>query len=193
MRLFVAVVPPEAWLDRVAAYAQALQRSADLPRSRWVQPGRHHATLRFLGDTPRAALPGLRAAVDATAEAVANDSAQLGFTTLLAIPPRSPHVLALEPDADSAAWLTQTRARLDRSIADLAPDVGPPEARPFRPHLTLARFKARPPRSLRLVALPAPPRERFAAALALVSSELTPAGPNYTVLAGGPERSRSTG
>lgn len=51
-RLFFALWPHDAVRDGIAAAAAAL-RQAHAPRGRWINPGRYHLTLQFLGDSDR--------------------------------------------------------------------------------------------------------------------------------------------
>ena len=68
------------------------------------------------------------------------------------------------------------------------------ENRPFVPHLTLARVKARPPESLRPL-LSRHAKTEFGTAtidqVELIRSELGPDGSKYTVLAAGKKRAKS--
>ena len=59
------------------------------------------------------------------------------------------------------------------------------EDRPFRPHVTLARIKSRPPEELKTLVLTHEDTdfgEFPVAAIELIQSELRPNGPVYTVL-----------
>jgi 2'-5' RNA ligase len=60
VRLFVAVVPPDDVLDRLAS----LRRPAR-PGVRWTRREQWHVTLRFLGEVDEAAVPAVVAALDA--------------------------------------------------------------------------------------------------------------------------------
>jgi len=127
-RAFVAVVPPAPVLDAVAATAVAA-RAALGGSGRWVPPVQWHLTLAFLGD-------------DADLDAVAAQLAALGsgaFTASLrgigAFPrPRSARVLWVGV-CDGRRELIDLAAGLDRRLGSRADQ-------PFRPHLTLARFRA---------------------------------------------------
>jgi RNA 2',3'-cyclic 3'-phosphodiesterase len=61
MRLFVAVVPPPAVLDHLAAAVAELRAepAADDPRIRWTVREQWHLTLAFLGDVDDASRPEL--------------------------------------------------------------------------------------------------------------------------------------
>jgi RNA 2',3'-cyclic 3'-phosphodiesterase len=123
-RLFVAVWPPAEVLDAVAG----LERP-EAPGVRWTPRPQWHVTLRFLGEADLDRLPPL----DATAGTadVGPKVARLG-RGVLCLP-----VTGL--DELAAAVIEATR------------DVGrPPEDRPFRGHITLARLRdrARPPKGV---------------------------------------------
>ena len=125
-RLFVAVCPPADVLAGIGA----LDRREE-PGVRWVPPGQWHVTVRFLGEAPLddavAALDGARPAlltVGAVDAVVGPQVARLGR-----------HVLCLP-----VAGLDGVAA----AVAQATAAVGqPPDPRPFRGHLTLARLQQR--------------------------------------------------
>jgi RNA 2',3'-cyclic 3'-phosphodiesterase len=133
VRLFVAVVPPDDVLDRLAS----LRRPAR-PGVRWTRREQWHVTLRFLGEVDEAAVPAVVAALDAAPL----DAAPPAAAPPAAAPPAAavlgPRVAALGrrvvqiPVAgldDLAAAVTAATATVGR----------PPEPRPFQGHVTLAR------------------------------------------------------
>ena len=140
-RLFVAVPLP---VDAVATVVDIVEsvRAAGLPAGardvRWVRLDGLHLTLRFLGPTP----PEREAA---TAAAVARAAASPGSDTVPipaalggagTFPPAGrPRVLWVGL-TDGADALTALAARVGQELA--AADW-PPDDRPLRPHLTLAR------------------------------------------------------
>jgi 2'-5' RNA ligase len=146
-----------------------------VPGARWVRPEGVHLTLRFLGDTPpervEQLLPLLAAAASG-GEPLEARTAELGTFPGPGKPPRVLWLgLRLPPPAASL------QAECERA----AVAVGfPSEERPFRGHLTLARFRERvlrpalPPVDLGPIRLET---------LALVRSELRPGGAVYTPIA----------
>jgi 2'-5' RNA ligase len=98
-----------------------------------------------------------------------------------ALPPRSPRLFALDlDDEDGRASALQTAA----SAALEAGGWYRPEARPFWPHLTLARVKRGERRVAPLPDQPAPPSEPFEApVVTLYRSTLRPQGALYEPLA----------
>lgn len=177
MRLFVAVRPPDDVLAALAALARP-----EHPGLRWTTRDQWHVTLRFLGevDDPAPVAAALAAAPLAPTEAVVG-----------------PEVVALNPRV-----LCLPVAGLDDLAAAVAaadlPGVGrPPEDRPFRGHLTLARLSrgrgerqgsggpGRRRRRLRLGDLAGTPlAARFPVRdVRLVRSHLGPTGARYEDLA----------
>jgi 2'-5' RNA ligase len=141
IRAFVAV-EPDASLRQALAKAQAelravLQRAVGRKtRMQWVKPDSVHLTLKFLGDTPEERLADIRAALDRAAGGHARFSIEvegLGVFPNL----RAPRVLWVGLAADSHA-LARLAADVESALAALG---YPPEAKPFMPHLTLARIK----------------------------------------------------
>jgi len=132
-RAFVAVVPPRAVLDAVGALPRP-----EVPRARWSRREQWHVTLQFLGDDAdldgvAGALAGLRGDRVRVRLGGAGGfpSAQRGRVLWLGV---------CEGSAGLVAVAGAVGERLDA--------VGyPPDPRPYRPHLTLARFQ--PPADLR--------------------------------------------
>jgi 2'-5' RNA ligase len=160
VRLFVAVWPP----PEVVATLSGLDRPA-IEGVRWTTPDQWHVTLRFLGSV-ESAEPAV-AALDTLAGAPG------AVATIDGRPLRlGREILALRVDglADLAALVGAAFAGIGR----------PPEARPFRGHLTLARGRA--VRSLSQT-------RRFqrasftVRAVSLVESHLGPAGARYESVA----------
>jgi 2'-5' RNA ligase len=171
VRAFVALELDEAMRERLGSVVEQLR--GRLQGASWARPEGIHLTLRFLGPARPAVLdemkPRLRAAASRCAPA-APLVAGLGLFPErgrarvlwigIALPPA---VLALQAECESLAV-----------AAGFAP-----EPRCFRPHLTLARWRAGAPR-------PELPASDLGPAslrqLALYSSELRPDGARYTPL-----------
>jgi RNA 2',3'-cyclic 3'-phosphodiesterase len=145
-RLFVGVPVPAEPADEVARRLRAaeavLAGGRPVPRQNW------HITLRFLGDAPAALANAIDRGWSEAPLPPAFQARLTGWGTF----PRSAAARIL--------WVgvAQGAARLS-ALALLAEEVArtagfPPEGRPFRPHLTLLRF--RDPTDLRkqLAALP---------------------------------------
>ena len=122
MRLFVAVTPPDAVLDQLAA----LPRPDGTP-ARWTTRDQWHITLRFLGNVDDPA-PVMAALAPAVAELAPVD---------VTIGPR-PGVLGHQVVYLPAAGLDEVAGAVVRVTAEFGE---PPQTRRFRGHLTLARTK----------------------------------------------------
>lgn len=132
LRLFLALWPPPDVLPLLVANAEAWEWNAEAKRTR---PERLHITLHFIGNVPAQRLPELGTGLDAvwTGGELELDAATVwrgGIAVLEAR--RVPPVLMALHDA-----LGERLRALDLPV----------EARPWRPHVTLARkaFGARPP------------------------------------------------
>lgn len=140
--LFIAVPLPDSASERVVELVRAVRRDPDhrddAPRDpmdvRWVRMDGLHLTVRFLGPTPRERIPAVTAALDVIARTVPPFVVRLAGTGAFPSADR-PRTLWLGV-ADGAPIL----AALAREFgAALIAEGWPPEDRPFRPHLTLAR------------------------------------------------------
>jgi len=137
VRLFVALNLPEAVRQALWA-AVAPLRDLSLPL-RWVRPDGIHLTLKFLGDTPDDRAPHLRHALGRAVGA--DGSARAARPLVVAVggfgafpDVRRPRVVWAGVTGDAGLELLQHRVE-----RELAPLGFPTEARPFRPHVTLAR------------------------------------------------------
>src|SRR4051812_15444710 len=180
MRLFVAIELDEA---ARAAIAEEQQRLAATFRDRgaaprFVTPEHMHLTLVFIGEVPQERAPSI---VAAASEAIAMPPFAVAFGGIGMFPSRgAPRVLWLGV-ADGA----REGMRLQSVVASrLEAAGGPSGARPFHPHLTLARWKEsraadRPRADARTPAMVA---RVEASAVTLFQSRLSPKGSSYTVL-----------
>lgn len=120
-RLFVAAWPPPAVVREVAALPRP-----DESGVRWAQPDQWHVTLRFLGEADEAVAAAAldRLAAEPATATVGPAVSRLG-RTVLCLPVRGLDALAA-------------------AVAEATAGVGePPDPRPFRGHLTLARLGRR--------------------------------------------------
>ncbi len=172
MRAFVAVPTPAALRAHIGAIQAEL--GPRLSGVRFVRPESIHLTLRFLGSTSPEQARALEGCLGAKAAACPRGSAFL--TGLGLFPERgAPRVLWL------GVALSEHLLTLQRACETAAVSVGfPPEDRPFRPHLTLGRWKDRAPRpELHVVELDPLPVEE----IVLYQSDLARAGAVHTPLA----------
>lgn len=132
MRLFIALpIPEPAQRSLTALLAAGYGKDRTL---KWVKPEQLHITLRFLGETKQEQLPSIERPLNQIAASVAP------FTL-------RPDHLGAFPDLKRprVIWVGFTGELLH--VARLAQDIEralraaglPPETKPFRPHLTLAR------------------------------------------------------
>lgn len=182
MRLFVAFDLPAA-LKRAVEELAAPQR-AGLPTARWVNPETLHINLSFLGAVDPDRIDGLRRAL---AEAFAPwPSLDLALGGLGAFPPRgAPRVLWL--GVETAGDLTGIQAAVAGTVARQLDDPRLIDERPYRPHLTLARCKARWRRDaverLESALAPVASLPPFTVAEgALFASHLGPSGARYEIV-----------
>jgi 2'-5' RNA ligase len=170
LRAFVAVEIPEGPRQAVADLMRRLRPQAD-PGLRWVREEALHLTLRFLGWTDPATVDGLRAPLAAAAAACPKFAMRLrGLGTF----PEGgrPRVLWVGLEVPKEALVLQEACERIAVEAGFAPEL-----RPFRPHLTLGRWKDR---GSRPALPPADLGEGTVFRLVLFRSDLHPAGAVYT-------------
>jgi 2'-5' RNA ligase len=131
-RLFAALDLPEPVRQALAGWA--LDTVGDHEELRLVAPESLHVTLCFLGGRPETDAPRIGALVAACAGPVRG----LALVEALWLAPRRPRVLAagvVDPEGALAALQ-------GRASDALAAGAGfAPEARPYRPHVTVARVR----------------------------------------------------
>jgi RNA 2',3'-cyclic 3'-phosphodiesterase len=173
-RLFVALDLPQEVVVALTAWREPLLR--DERSTTWLRPVRRdslHVTLCFLGWLDEAAVAPLSEVV-ATAGRQAGAVQGLAFAAPLWLPRRRPRALALGlSDRDGAL------GRLQRALAErlAAGSWYEPEARPYLPHVTVARVRG-DGAALGRTVLPIAPELSFAgAAVTLYRSLLHPTRP----------------
>ena len=173
LRLFFALWPDDRLRNRLAAAAApALAQVAGIP----VPPGNLHVTLVFLGRTPASMLVSLmELGGQGPWPSVALEFGRVEFWA-------KPKVLVAMPRTTPEAG----KAIVERLWTGLEPLGFLREARPWRPHLTIARrIRRPPPENLELAAVEANGDES-AWQLALVESRTHPDGARYRPLADWP-------
>ncbi|GCD35523.1 RNA 2',3'-cyclic phosphodiesterase [Streptomyces chrestomyceticus JCM 4735] len=134
MRLFAAVLPPEAAVDELDARVRRLRTLPDADRLRWTGRSGWHFTLAFYGEVPDATLPDLRERLARAARRY--EPFPLGlkgggrFADRVVWAGADGGLPALRKLADSAAAAAR-RAGLEMS-----------GHRAYTPHLTVARNRA---------------------------------------------------
>lgn len=180
VRAFLALDIPAAVRDALAE----VQRQLDAPdaRIRWVAPENLHVTLKFLGDVADEQV----AEVLAAAEQVAGHLGPIPFDLrgIRLVPPRGRVRMVWAEIDDKTGGISALHEQIEPALGALGFE---PDAREFKPHITLGRIKfVRDHDALRRSAEPYTD-ENFGPALAsdlvTYSSRLTPSGPIYTPLA----------
>lgn len=172
LRAFVAIDLDEAARGRLAAAMDALR--SHVPGLHWVRPETLHVTLRFLGWTREETLDRLTPLL--RAEAARAPRAEVPLGPLGMFPERgSPRVLWVDVPLPAPLLALQEACEAAARACGFAP-----EARAFRSHLTLGRWKDRARRPV------LPPLDLGTASLevlVLFRSDLRPSGAIYTPLA----------
>jgi 2'-5' RNA ligase len=147
-RLFVGARISVAASNTLAGCAETLARRARDAGAelRWVAPINYHVTLAFLGWT---GVEAIGPVCDGLAAAVAGAGRMTFRTTRLGAFPSLDQASVLWAGIEDGAALTG----LARSIGAAMAGLGfQPDARPYHPHVTLARLRT--PRALREIVLP---------------------------------------
>ena len=177
MRLFVAVLLPEAIREKLAA-AQDRLRNARADVS-WVKPGNLHITLKFLGEMEPKRLDRVRSALTDAAQRVTAFPAEVaGIGTFGGRIPR----VVWAGVGEGAEPLGALAGAVEQGLAGAGV---PRERRGFTAHFTLGRIRS--PQNLEALhaALRAEPADGFGTMrvdqVSLMESELDPGGSIYTV------------
>lgn len=134
MRLFTAVELPEAVRNDLAA--GAAPGIARIRGARAVPPDRMHVTVRFLGSVDPRLAARIRDDLRTAAAAVPAGTALVRFSWGERLPRRIRVYWAGIDDAGG------TLGRLETAVTRVLTPLGvPPESRPYRPHVTLARVR----------------------------------------------------
>ena len=126
LRLFIAIPLPETVQADLARLAEPLRGLS------WVDAGRLHLTLRFLGDVPA----GLVEELEERLAAVRVESFILPVEGVGAFPPKGPPLVVWAGVGSGHPHLFQLRQRVDDAVLAAGIDM---DVRHFVPHITLAR------------------------------------------------------
>jgi 2'-5' RNA ligase len=178
VRAFIAIDLPES-LQSALAQKQATFRAYS-PDARWTRPDGLHLTLKFLGQISDEQLRQVTSALAALGsfEKFTGEVKAFGFF------PDARRARVLWAGVEAPPALAQLAKRVEDGMESLG---FPAEARPFTPHLTLARFKTPRPQSA-LQAFIEKDREpslgRFEVSeFFLFESKLSPHGAEYRKIA----------
>ena len=199
MRAFLAIALPDAVRTSLAALQRGLAQSgADV---KWVQPEHLHVTMKFLDDISeeeRAQVEAFVAGIAGRQPRFALGLEQLGAFPTLAAPcviwaglGQGKDILARlaqEIEQEGAAMTLRREAlSAPARFASQSEAAGAQAARPFAAHITLGRVRSPRKRQALVDALQharwEPPPAWEAAGITLYRSDLSSAGPRYTVLA----------
>ena len=134
IRSFLAFDLPEGMRDTVSRISSELRPL--LPRARWVRTDNIHLTVVFLGQIPESSIEDITGVAKSACDRYGPfDIALKGVGVFSGV--RNPRVLWVGLQADLER-MSHFRNALQRK---LRPFGVPEEKRPFRPHLTLCRFK----------------------------------------------------
>ena len=183
MRLFVAIELDDGARIAIADEQRRLKRLVGEGALKWVRPEHMHLTLAFLGEINE---DRSRTLVDAMREPIACAPVAIAFGGIGMFPPNGPpRVLWVGVSSGEPEVID-----IQRVVAERVKAFGAElEARPFHPHLTLARWRSsRQSDRRRLTGVDR--RETVArinaTAVALVQSRLSSNGPTYTALCEAP-------
>ncbi len=181
IRSFIAIELPEE-LKKALVELQSKFKSAGNVPLRWVAPGNIHITLKFFGDIDIGITGNITAALETATQGTTPFSIEASG---LGVFPNMNHIqilwVGLTGDLER---LSQLQKRTEECLKPLGFSV---EARPFTPHLTLARVRdyARPDERRKLGELISATSfegkyKIDIKAINLMKSQLTPEGPIYT-------------
>jgi len=152
VRCFLAVDLPEAVREAIAGVQARLRGALDRRcRITWVAPANLHLTLRFLGEIDEGRAAAVADAVERVTAVTSPIEVEAAGLGLFPGPVRPRFVwVGLGAPAASSEPMTRGAAtmgsagvgRLARAVERALVAVGfPPESRPFRAHLTIARVR----------------------------------------------------
>jgi 2'-5' RNA ligase len=180
LRVFCAVELPAEVRARAGEHMAELRSRMPDVRAGWERPEKLHITLKFLGELE----PSRAAALSAAAERAARSVPPFDLRIEVAghFPPRGPARILWLGVADATGALARLQQRLED---ECAVEGFAREARPFHPHITIARLR-RLEGARSIAALHQ--EKGFApvgfsvAELVLMRSELGPGGSRYAEL-----------
>ncbi|MBI3201718.1 MAG: RNA 2',3'-cyclic phosphodiesterase [Myxococcales bacterium] len=175
-RVFFALPLPGSVLPVLERAQHSVRATAERLTPRWTRPEQMHVTLKFVGDQPDDALPRFAELLRVAAARAEPFTATLARVD--AFGGRRARVLVAELDTASPV-LARLAAGLEAGSCELGV---PGEARPFRVHVTLARFKHPGDARAVIAAADLEPVEVAFREACLLRSELPPTGSRYAVL-----------
>lgn len=177
MRLFIAIELPEPSAAALRTYSLTLAKHVPPRVVKWVEPGKMHLTLVFLGETEPDKVRLVQAVMNVAAAAYPPFTLQ---PTHLGCFPNQARPRTIWAGLGGEVQVAQS---LKKSLdAGLEPLGWEPEKRPFAPHLTLGRVKDEGRGRVSLPWGETIKADPFhVAAIHLIESQLQPTGPTYTI------------
>lgn len=178
-RVFCAIDLPKDLKQKLAIHIEQLKKDTGV-KTGWTRPDNLHLTIKFLGNIAVADVNKLSQAAARTVKSLV--PFKLTAAHCGAFPTHGPPRVLWIGIMDSSSQLAGLAERLDEECGTAG---FPKEARPFHPHLTLARI--RHPANARSLgaahrALDFPPTEFSVNELLVVRSELGQDGSKYTTV-----------
>jgi 2'-5' RNA ligase len=183
LRTFIAIGLDKFTHDRLVGLQQRL--SAEGVPAKWVEAENLHITLLFLGEVDAREAPAICQAVERASRSIKPFPMTLAGAGAFPTP-RRPRTLIVHV-TEGGPELIAVHDALVRPLLELG--CYRREERPYRPHLTIGRVKGQPDEALTVAV------KRFEGwqggqshvdEVLVMSSELRPQGPEYTVLCRAP-------
>jgi 2'-5' RNA ligase len=176
MRLFLSIEIPAPVRSRLRQIQESLRPA--IP-AQWTDPAQLHLTLKFLGETADTQLPQL---LHHLKPIHIDPPIILTITRIICFPPHGPIRIIAAGLQDENSRCAQLQSRIEQacSLAGYRR-----EARPWTPHITLARIKNPLPPNARslLTTAKIPPCDFEAEDFALIESRLDRTGPTHITVA----------
>jgi 2'-5' RNA ligase len=184
LRTFIALDLGKTIRDRLVTLQETLSRSA--PDVKWVEPENLHVTLLFIGEVDERAMLEVCRGVGQSCQSIARF--RMSVETLGCFGnPRRPRTIWVGI-GDGAAEVTALHGALEEKLLELG--CYRREERAFTPHITLGRVKQDDSGADLSVILQKKANWQAGTVdvseVLVMSSELTPQGPIYTVLSRAP-------
>jgi RNA 2',3'-cyclic 3'-phosphodiesterase len=179
-RVFCAIELPGTVRSRILRHIANLKDAMPDAHASWSRDANLHLTLKFLGEIPQTSVPDLSGAGSRAVAGVAPFKILLEQTGVF--PKHGPPRVLWLGITDPQGGLRELYNRLEDESAKAGFQK---EARPFNPHLTLARLR-KPTHARTLAAahkeLKFEPAEIAVSELLVIRSELSSEGSKYTVV-----------
>jgi 2'-5' RNA ligase len=179
-RVFCAIDLPHEVREKMSAHSMRLRQAVPEARASWSRPDNIHLTLKFLGEIPQPQVEALSNAAEQACNGLPTFTIRVQGSGVFPVH-GAPRVLWIGIE-DLQGNLGELYQRLEQQAAKGGFEK---EARPFHPHLTLARLRsAQHARRLGAVHKEAffEPTEFKVSELLVIRSELSSEGSRYSVI-----------